>query len=782
MASLLIATSTDFRSAPAETDIDELVFQYGEENIIATFAPEQFGAGLVAPWSSVQGSGASETIRVIASSAANFSAIDWVFSDWSADDRIQLFGSSGADSLTGSHRADLVRGNGGADTLDGAGGDDTIVASGSVTAIGSYGIDTLLVTGGDTVYEGIGARDFRSVSLSGFERLEFATSAATAAMFSITQIGSGLSLDASIVGGASQDVLVIFGGGNINTPFDLSDEAFSFENWDWAVDRLVLTLPLTFGANRITGTRYSETIIGSNGPDTLSGGLGADTMIGGAYADRYVDPDFAAGDVIVEDVNPEIGGFDSILSHGDFSMALAPEGIEALYLSGGAAIRGWGNHLANFIEGSSAGNILRGLLGDDTLDGGGGRDTLAGGDGDDRLSGQNGDDRLMGGAGADYLWGEDGIDTLIGGVGNDIYFRPDDDVIVESVGGGRDTVIIPYAHYVMPDNVENLQFFLEYGNDAIGNASHNIMQGNQRQNRLEGLAGNDTLHGGDSADVLIGGEGNDVLQDSSGQFSGGLGNDTYITGGGKIIELAGEGTDTVVSYHSSGFGLTDLPHVENLTLGGSTGEWGEGNALANAIVGNANDNLLKGHAADDTINGGLGADRIRGGEDNDRLFGNEGDDSLYGETGQDRLFGGSGHDTLNGGNGNDTMRGEEGDDRLVGGAGNDTMDGGAGADVFGFQPGAAGADRIENFSFAEDRFDLASGGFSAMTEVNGNTRLTHAGGTVAVIGVTGHTLAEWNALVSVPDAMPSETPPWGVAAMRAYAGDYLPNAGAGEYF
>jgi serralysin len=66
------------------------------------------------------------------------------------------------------------------------------------------------------------------------------------------------------------------------------------------------------------------------------------------------------------------------------SFNLTGQAIENLTLTGGAAINGTGNGLANRITGNDAANLLQGGTGGaDTLDGGLGADTLTGGSGPD---------------------------------------------------------------------------------------------------------------------------------------------------------------------------------------------------------------------------------------------------------------------------------------------------------------------------------------------------------------------------------------------------------------
>ena len=122
------------------------------------------------------------------------------------------------------------------------------------------------------------------------------------------------------------------------------------------------------------------------------------------------------------------------------------------------------------------------------------------------------------------------------------------------------------------------------------------------------LAGNDNAFGSAGADELRGFAGNDTLDGRAGADTlvGGTGNDAYVVDniGDIVVENADEGTDTVRS--SVDFALPD--NVENLTLTGTAGLSGIGNALANVIVGNAGDNFIDGGTGNDTLTGGTGRD------------------------------------------------------------------------------------------------------------------------------------------------------------------------------
>jgi Ca2+-binding RTX toxin-like protein len=87
---------------------------------------------------------------------------------------------------------------------------------------------------------------------------------------------------------------------------------------------------------------------------------------------------------------------------------------------------------------------------------------------------------------------------------------------------------------------------------------------------------------------------------------GGIGDDTYLVDhtGDKVIEKAGQGTDTVKSKVAFTLGA----NVENLTLTGTAAINGTGNELGNVIVGNGGANVLDGGTGADFLDGGEGGD------------------------------------------------------------------------------------------------------------------------------------------------------------------------------
>ena len=505
---------------------------------------------------------------------------------------------------------------------------------------------------------------------------------------------------------------------------------------------------------------------------------------------------------------------DLIESAATFSLSGDPH--HNLTLTGTANIDGIGNDLANIIGGNIGNNALQGGAGNDTLTGGAGNDTLTGGSGYDSLVGGAGNDtyvidsasdkisdtgvdsgdtvqatisidlslagyvgienvtltgtgainatgsdianHLITNDGANVLDGRSGADTLEGGKGNDTYLVDNSgDVVIEVAGGGTDTVKSTVDYVLADPLVENLT--LVAGAAAIsgtGNDLANVITGNANANHLDG---------GNSADTLV----------------GGLGDDTYVVNlaGDVITEAAGAGADTVQSSAAS---YTLGSYVENLRL--LTGAAaGNGNSLANVMIGNNADNMLDGKDGADRLDGGAGSDTLIGGTGNDTLIGGSGHDhyvvnaatdvvdestgsagdvdtvesavtynltangtTLKGDVENLTLTGtsainGTGnalHNVITGNAAANILNGGGGNDTLVGGAGSDTLTGGSGSDTFMRHTlSSEGKDAITDFQAGPggdklDIHELLTGFANGTSNPNDFVHLVEAGGNTAV--------------------------------------------------
>ncbi|MBK6850113.1 MAG: hypothetical protein IPG93_00530 [Burkholderiales bacterium] len=361
-------------------------------------------------------------------------------------------------------------GGAGIDNLTGGDGDDTYIVDNSadiVTEAAGSG------TGADTV------QSSATYTLSAnVETLILTGSAAID--------GTGNDLDNSITGNAGNNVLdgglgldtLIGGAGDDTYQVDSATDVIS-ENVGEGTDTVVASVDFTLAAevenlvlvgaaNSGTGNALDNSLIGNLGADTLDGGAGVDTLAGGLGNDTYVVD--SVTDVIVENLNE---GTDTLQS--SVSIAALAANVENLVLTGGAAINGVGNDLANRLNGNSGANTLTGGVGNDTLDGG------------------------------------VGADRLVGGVGNDLYFVDSAlDVVVEAIAEGSDGVQASVS-YTLSANIEVLALSGSGNINGTGNGTANTIYGNAGANTLDGGAGNDVLNGGLGADILIGGAGDDTF-------------------------------------------------------------------------------------------------------------------------------------------------------------------------------------------------------------------------------------------------------------------------------
>ncbi len=418
------------------------------------------------------------------------------------------------------------------------------------------------------------------------------------------------------------------------------------------------------GANTLIGTGFADILIGGNGDDQLDGGTGADTLEGGKGSDTYVIDN--AGDVAIETLTvAQGGGVDTVKSNVSYTLGA---NLDNLTLMGTGAIDGIGNALNNTLQGNDGSNIL---------DGAEGVDNLKGGLGDDR-----------------YL-----VDLVRNGTTATVQFE---DTITEGTNQGDDSVELrlrgDYSFATGPTalslgaNVENLDA------SATGSLKLNLT-GNTLDNTLTGNSTDNILDGGTGSDTLIGGAGNDI----------------YILDniGDQVIELTGEGTDTLQIKFNVGSPYTLGANIENATLLNTVAFALSGNELDNTLMGNAAANTLTGNDGNDTLDGKAGADTMIGGNGNDIYYvdnaldvvtesgsdtadeirstvsfdlsskganienltllgtgvinamGNDLDNILIGNTAANILDGGLGADTMEGGKGGDTYIVDDAGDTVV---------------------------------------------------------------------------------------------------------------------
>ena len=649
---------------------------------------------------------------------------------------------TGDDAIQGGDGNDTIYGGGGLDVIDGGAGDDIIYGGAGNNSIqGGDGNDRIYMTDGAVGFNNVivGGNGFDWVDYSAFQ----AAIADNPATVGVDERLLGLNLDLGnigrvaiplgpaiqpdsfltmegLVGSSKDDTLadataiadpvtgVFFGADNIfigglgNDAMDAgvnfsatsSGDTVSYEyslegmNVNFGVDQQTVLaainpnggggLNASGTASRIAGSPGGirdtdtlanfENIVGSSFNDTLVGDLNANTISGGS-GDDTIDGGLGA-DILVG------GQGTNTLSYG-LAVSLNANGNNNG--AGSAYTAGVNVNLANLTA------ISLGLDGTDNIQQGNFINVTGTGFAD-ILTGDSRNNVLVGGGGNDTLDGGLGADTLNGGAGNDIYVIDNSqDVIIDSAG--IDTVNITGTNsYSLntPANtgagsVENLTYIGNQSFTGEGNSIANVLTGGSSNDILYGLAGNDTLNGG---------SGNDTLY-------GGLGNDTYVVDAGDtVIEVAGEGTDTINTAAASFNLATNGVNVENLTYTGTGSFNGSGDINTNTIRGGAlADRLDAGTAGADTLIGlggndtyvvdhlgvtiteaiGAGADTVETSLTSYTLGANL-DNLTYtgiqafsgvGNTLTNSITGGSSNDTLNGGGGADTLIGLGGNDTYI---------------------------------------------------------------------------------------------------------------------
>ncbi|MCI4643965.1 MAG: hypothetical protein MRY64_04200, partial [Hyphomonadaceae bacterium] len=224
------------------------------------------------------------------------------------------------------------------------------------------------------------------------------------------------------------------------------------------------------------------------------------------------------------------------------------------------------------------------------------------------------------------------------------------------------------------------------------------LHGGAGDDELTGNAGDDTLAGGAGADLLFGGDGDDIIT---------MDEDDVRTGANGILNIGGQGRDTLVMEAGSRF-------VTN-------------------------------------VFSRYGFEVFRGADGDDRVRGNN-----RGQT----------YD-LDGGAGDDTLTGSFQEDRLVGGVGDDVLTGDRGDDTFVFDALHAGADTVTDFETG-DTVELAGFGYgdagaaaADFAQAGADVVFTRGG-----VRVTFETVALADVLAAISLPAPA-SPPAAPAAARA---------------
>lgn len=239
-----------------------------------TFTSDQLGGAGLSATLAISGDpvrGSTITVNMV-TDAVDLSG--WTFTDWTvppfAFNRIFINGSAASDTILGSSQRDIIQGSAGSDTMSAGDGDDIFtlntsdVASGE-TIDGGSGTDALQVSG---------SIDFRQAAVASIEALHFGydNNNPIKITFSSSQIGVGLSEDASISGNPGGNAIDIW----MDVPGTLDLSGWTFSNWQ------------SDASIYMGGSLADDTLIGSSQADTIQGNFGNDILIGGAGDDHLM--------------------------------------------------------------------------------------------------------------------------------------------------------------------------------------------------------------------------------------------------------------------------------------------------------------------------------------------------------------------------------------------------------------------------------------------------------------------------------------------------------------
>ena len=469
---------------------------------------------------------------------------------------------------------------------------------------------------------------------------------------------------------------------------------------------------ILYGVESITGSRYSDTLVGDSGDnvirpldgdDTIDGGAGSDTIDyreALSVANRVLNEtnksaaDYQAGDLIkAPGVVVNLSGPKD--ANGYISVRVA-DGVEASTFSSVDKIKNIENVIGSLYDdtlvGDAGANTFSGMAGEDTFIGNGGNDTVsymrafggvnvnlaAGADASMQVtqvnanalginvnnlpygvvSGADGSDLLIG---ISNIRGSEFADVIVGDTQNNVIDGGFGDDSL-SGGAGYDKLSYQSASGYVSINMEAGSASGASGNDHV--SDFEVVLGSNYGNRMIAAASGSTMQGGLGNDTFDGGAGNDF-------FRGVSGVDTYVGGGGNdTVAFKGNFTDYTLSFTSPTVG-----NQGSITVSSKAGSGVTQTAYINGDVEFIKFDGNPGMVIDTTLSlskssaifvgeGGqpgqvtpIDALTITGTDANDFLVGS----SVSGQT----LKGGAGDDVLDSGTGRDTLYGEAGDDTYV---------------------------------------------------------------------------------------------------------------------
>lgn len=708
---LNVPVTTDFTTAANSpvvtgTGVTDLTFT-SSAFASATFNANQFGGANISNALHVTGSATSSNkIFVQMSSAGSFSGAGWTFSNWDNDiDRVDIFGSSGNDSITGTSQRDFIRAGAGADTINGGDGDDNIVLGAGLqdageTIDGGNGSDLLNVSNNQNV-------DLRTLNFTSIERLGIGPG--STANLRGDQIG-GLNITDISSFGLTPTTLNVSG-----TSVDLSNVVFFWDDQD-----IINITGSQFEQNTLHGSVFKDTITGCDAEDEIFGGGGADVLNGGFSNDSFRFSNAAQapqaitinGGAQIDKITLDAGTNYSFLSANIVSV----ERLDFFGFTQSAGFRSsqLGSGKINTFNATGGAKTITVLMDNGSFSLA--TSALSGFSSDDKfvISDTLDADTIIGSAINDHITVSTGADVVSGGGGNDSFAVNTNSSHVGMTLNGNtgleDTLALTGSGSISFDtstlvNVEKLVMSTSGGSgtfagDGFGTAANllNTVTGTVAIDQIKvsgavtdltNIAFDNWSDGTDSivllgtlgSDTLTGSAKNDVIQNTTGAdtLKGGLGDDTFTmtgsqTNAGDSIDGGNGLNDTIAVSGLAGFANVTITNVETLALSRNT------TLGQNALVGFKSTQI--GVGAIVTVVGSVDAETLLisgpGIDLSSVTFTNwtDGADliSINGDANANVLIGSNRNDLINGSNGDDILAGGLGADKLNGGANSDTAD------------------------------------------------------------------------------------------------------------
>jgi hypothetical protein len=651
------------------TNIQNLIGSANNDTFVASSQANKFDGG----------TGGSDTVSYAhSSSGVTVDLVNNVGSggDAAGDTYVSIenvIGSTSNDTFIASSAANSFTGNGGTDTVSYALSTQgvtvnlkTNLGTGGFAAGDTYnGIQNFVGSAFDDTFVGNAAVNSFDGGAGGNDTVSYAGSTAAVTVNLVT--GRGSNGDAAgdtyiriqnVIGGDGNDTFVVGldsknfdgGAGTLNTvDYSGSSSAITANMISNTVTRTFEPVNTLTNIQKIVGSSYSDTFIGSAGVNIFDGGLaGSDTVDysgGGAVSVDLFNGTgsggYAAGDTLVhiQNVIGSTAGGNTFFASADANTfngnSTTGNTVNYSHATGAVIVdltNTRDNTLAqNFATGDIFTNIQNvvGSVYDDLIVASSQANRIDGGLGNNTVSYEraltavkvdlgSGLGSLGDAAGDSYL----NIQNAIGGAGNDILVG---NASVNKFDGGQGINTVSYEHATAAVKV-NLSTGAGISGDAAGDSYTNI------QNATGG-AGDDIIVASAVANVIDGGAGTNTVSyesstagvkvdlylnqgfnnDAAGDTylniqnaTGGAGDDTFVGNGVANSFEGGTGSNTI-SYEHSGAAVKI-----NLT----TGSGSQGDAagdryynIQNAIGGLGNDTIV-GSSATNAIDGGAGVNTV----------------------------------------------------------------------------------------------------------------------------------------------------------------------------